>query len=77
MDTYVAILCGLVVAAVLWKPFFGDWENFSECVRYWFTPDIVSLFNGEYGEDWWAEMKLGAWIVISVLFGISGYHALQ
>jgi hypothetical protein len=37
---------------------FGSWENFGECLRFWFTPDIFSMLRGEFTEDAWAEFKL-------------------
>ncbi len=43
---------------------FGNWGEFRECIRYLLTPDIISLFRGERGEDWWAEMKLAYWVVL-------------
>lgn len=43
---------------MLGKSYFGDWSGFWECVRFWLTPDIISLFRGEYGKDKWAEIKL-------------------
>jgi len=46
--------------------FFRTWDDFWESVRFWLTPDILSLFRGEWGEDWWGEMKLGLWIVSCV-----------
>ena len=51
--------------------FFGDWAGFFDCLRFWFTPDWISLFNGEYFDDHWAEMKLFlfAAICVFVLYG--------
>ncbi len=46
--------------------FFKGWEDFWESVRFFLTPDIFSLFNGEYWDDWWGEMKLGLWIAACV-----------
>jgi hypothetical protein len=43
---------------------FKDWGDFWECVKFWLTPDIISLFRGEWIEDWWAEMKLFVWIAL-------------
>ncbi len=37
---------------------FRDWGEFWECIKYSLTPDIVSLFRGEWAEDRWAQMKL-------------------
>lgn len=45
---------------------FGALDDFWEAVRFWLTPDIISLFRGEWGEDCWGEMKLGLWIISCV-----------
>ena len=63
----------LAVGAVLFGFFFDGLDDFLECVRYYFTPDILSLFRGEYSEDWWAELKLGLWIGLSVGSGALTY----
>ena len=44
--------------------FFGDWESFLRCVRFWFTPDALSFFRGEWDEDRWSEMKLGLFFLL-------------
>jgi len=67
---------GVVALAVLFKPFFGSLADFWECVRFWLTPDAVSLFRGQWGEDWWAEMKLGVWLVCGGAVGVATYGGL-
>lgn len=61
-----SIAVGLLVAGLLFQAFFGDWDGFKECVRYYLTPDIISMFRGEWGEDGWAEMKLGVYVALCV-----------
>ncbi len=56
------------MAAVLFRVFFDDLSDFLECVGYWFTPDIISLFRGEWAEDQWAEAKLFLYLGLS--FGV-------
>jgi len=70
----IAVIVGAAVAYCLFKPCFGDRDGFLNCVKFWLTPDIVSMFRGQYGEDWVAQTKLGAWIGASVLCGW-GTHA--
>jgi hypothetical protein len=43
---------------------FKDWDNFWDCVKFWLTPDIISLFRGEWMEDQWAQMKLFVWLAL-------------
>jgi len=38
---------------------FSDEDDFNESIKYSFTPDLFSLFKGEYRKDYWAECKLG------------------
>ena len=45
--------------------FFGSWGDFWECVRFWITPDIISLFRGEYFEDQWAQLKLFIFLIVN------------
>jgi hypothetical protein len=72
----IGIIAGLVVLVLLFKPFFGDMTGFWECVRFWLTPDIISLFRGEWGEDWLAEMKLGLWLACGGGAGFAVYTGL-
>ena len=46
---------------------FEDQEEFQEAIRYLFTPEVFSLFKGEYMKDRWAEFKLG---LIVILYGL-------
>ena len=46
------------------KLLFGDWQKFREAVRFWLTPDFISIFRGEWGDDFFAELKLGIFIAI-------------
>lgn len=41
---------------------FHDWEDFLRSIRFWITPNLISLIRGEYWADWWGTMKLGIWV---------------
>lgn len=77
MCEVIGIIAGIVVLLLLFKPFFGDISGFWECVRFWLTPDIFSLFRGEWGEDWLAEMKLGFWLFCGGAAGYAVYTGLS
>jgi len=54
-------------APVYWlfyKGFFKDRHELGRCLKFWVTPNIVSLFRGEYWEDRAAEFKL-LWFILS------------
>lgn len=66
----ILIIVNIPVYFVLGKLFFPTWEDFKEAVLFWITPDIISAFRGEFWEDWWAELKLGWWLLSCILFVI-------
>jgi len=43
--------------------FFSSWRGLWECVKYWFTPDIISIFRGELDDNFWAQMKIIWWLI--------------
>lgn len=62
-----SIIAGIVGMALTYKVIFRNPGDFREAIRYWFTPDIVSLFRGEWSRDYWSEFKLGMWFLSGVL----------
>lgn len=47
--------------------FFHDFEDFDESLRYTLTPDIISLFRGEYWKDQFSELKLSMFILSCII----------
>jgi hypothetical protein len=72
----LGVLTGVAVMALLFKPIFDDFDGFAACLRYSWTPDIWSWFNGEGFEDMWAEMKLGFWWTCGIGTGFGVYSLL-
>ena len=62
---------------VIGKIFWEDMDDFWDTVKFWFTPDFISLFRGEYFEDWWAEAKLGLFIVACIACVYGEFTAIQ
>ena len=58
----VLIVVNVPIYFLLGKLFFDDWDGFWDAAKYWIKPDIISWFDGEWFEDWWAELKLGAFL---------------
>lgn len=44
--------------------FFDTSDDFWDCVKFTFQPDLVSLFTGEFVEDFWQSMKLAIFLAI-------------
>ncbi len=66
--TLIAILAVVNVPVYLFlgKSFFADWQGLWEAVKFWLTPDIISIFRGEYFEDWWESTKLFVFVALCV-----------
>lgn len=73
----LSVIAGVGVMVLLFKPLFGDKEEFFDCIKFWFTPDIFSFFSGKYVEDKWSEWKLGLWIIWGGMAGIGVYLGLM
>jgi hypothetical protein len=69
-------LINIPVYLLIGKLFFDDWEDFGECVRFWFTPEWISWLSGELGEEWWADLRLVAFIGVCSLVVYGEYHLL-
>lgn len=46
------------------KFIFNDEDDFNKSLKYSITPDIVSLFRGEYFKDRFAEFKLSMFLFL-------------
>lgn len=57
--------------------FFGCSEEFWECVRFSLTPDIFSMFRGEYFEDMVKSFKLSAYVGLTALSGFLAYSGVM
>ncbi|WP_431733124.1 hypothetical protein [Kingella kingae] len=68
-----SILAACITAMMLFYLFFGDWEDFVACVKFWFTLNIISALRGQYYDDIWAEIKLFLWLAISIGEGVLVY----
>ena len=62
---------------ILGKFFFDGWSGFWDAVKFWLTPDLFSAFKGEYWDDWWAELKLGFFIVACGAAVVAEYIFIQ
>ncbi len=60
----VLLIINIPIYKIVFNLMFDSTEDFYESLRYVFTPDIISLFRGEYVKDWFGEMKFQFFILI-------------
>ena len=53
-----AIVAGFLVARPLFKWIFDDGDDFWDCVKFSFTPNLFSFFRGQYFDDMKQSLKL-------------------
>ncbi|WP_223787041.1 hypothetical protein [Marinicella meishanensis] len=72
----LSILAGLTVMRFTFRWFFDDWQDLAENLRHWFTPEVISVMRGEWGDSLWAELRLFIWLGLGVLGGYGCYRFL-
>ena len=63
----LVIINAFTVYKFLYNLIFNDADDFNESLRYSFTPNIFSLFRGEYWKDRLGELKLVFFIILCIL----------
>jgi hypothetical protein len=58
------ILVNIPLYYGFYRLLFRDLQDFIDAIFYWFKPDLWSWLDGEFFEDFWAELKLGAFIFL-------------
>ena len=77
MAVVIAIVVGVVAATLLFPIFFRDRDDFTECLKYSLTPDIVSLFRRRLLEDWFHSYRLSFYLFASSACGIGAYYLVS
>ena len=62
----LGIVTGITALILSFKMIFRDSEDFFDCLKFWLMPDIISLFRGEYMDDYFSELKLGLWLGLGI-----------
>lgn len=73
----ILIILNIPVYKWIFKQFFKTGDEFAEAVKYNFTPDIVSLFKGNYRKDRIAEFKLGAFVFCCIVLTALEYGVVK
>lgn len=77
MIILASIAVGAAVAGVLFKVFFDSWEDFLDCLRLESTPELLSVFRGEWHERQWAHVKVLFYVGLSGGSGLMTHHSLE
>lgn len=48
MSIALAITIGSIIGYMTYKLLFDNLDEFVDCVKFWLTPDIISLFAGSF-----------------------------
>ena len=70
------MVVGAVMAGILFRIFFDDLSDFDDCLRLYFTPEIISVIRGEWHESGWAYAKLLLYCGVCVGSGVLTFYSL-
>ena len=70
----MSILAFVLTLWFMYRVLFGSKEELVECLKFWFTPDVVSMFRGQFWDDHWAEFKLFIWLGSASAIAYGVYH---
>ena len=68
------VIVFILTAGLLFNIVFSSKDDFIDSVKYYFTPDVWSVFKGEFHQGSVAQGKLFIWLALS---GLVGYGADQ
>jgi hypothetical protein len=54
----VLIVLSVPLYVLIWRTFFGGWDDFTEALYYWVSPRWLAWLRGESVEDSWARVQL-------------------
>jgi len=64
------------MAGILFRVFFESVSDFLECLRLYFTPDIVIMLRGEWQESYWPHLKMLVYFGLSIGSGFMARYSL-
>ena len=73
MPILLSVSAALVVWGFSFRFFFGGLAGFLTALRYTLTPDLISIFRGEFEQDWGESMRFGVWLALGALAGFATY----
>ena len=76
MEILLSILAAVAALKFSFSWFFDDRDDLMESIRFWFTPDIISIFRGEFWQDEWSSFKLIIWLMIGIAIGFATHAFL-
>lgn len=61
----------------IFNSIFNDMDDFKKSLRYSLTPDLISLFKGEYLKDQFGELKFGLFIIVCIVATVIEYSIIN
>ncbi|NIK79761.1 hypothetical protein FHS15_004928 [Paenibacillus castaneae] len=73
----VLLFLNIPIYKFLFRIFFEDENDYNESIRHTFTPNIISLFRGEYWRDRTNTARLQFYILICIGIVVLEYIVLN
>ncbi len=73
----VLLVLSVPVYVLIWRTFFGGWDDFTDALYYLCSPRWLAWFRGELVEDSWAHVELVIFAGLSLAVVLGEYSALR
>jgi hypothetical protein len=78
MGLILTVIAGIGTAVLLWKPIFGNMDNFEYCLTCMFSNTLWNFLKpGESRRDRQGEIKVTVWLFASILPASLVFHAFK
>ena len=72
----MALVVSVTVGRYTFRWTFADLDDFWDCVKFSLTPDLFSMFRGQFFEDMTQSFKLSAYLLLTFGSGVLVYWAI-
>lgn len=76
MILLASIAVGALMSWALFRAFFDDLADLVDCLRLYFTPEIINAFRGEWHEGNWAFLKVLIYFGVCIGSGFMTHYSL-
>jgi hypothetical protein len=73
----VLVVLSVPAYVLIWRTFFGGWDDFTEALYYLVSPRWLAWLRGELVEDSWAHVQLLFFAGLSLAVVLGEYAALR
>ena len=75
MHEIAVVAAFLATLGAMYRVLFSNLDDLIEHVKFWLSPDAISLIRGDHIDEWWSQMKIWVWVGSATAVGY-GVHQM-